>query len=361
MKIIEKVEPFEDISPLILDIFTEDTLFFDIETTGFSAQNTMAYLIGCAYRTDKELHLCQYFAETGNDEISLIEAFLKLSDKFHRFITFHGTGFDIPYLKKRCGFLQIQENFDSFSNIDIYRLVCKVAHLLPLVGKKQKSVENFLGIKRDDLYDGGQLIEVFYDYLRTHDDENEKLLLLHNYEDVLGMTKTLSILSYYELFQDKSTCFDAYQNDSGEVIFSFRLPYPVPKQISKMGKECYLTCNKDTLKILVNVYSGQLYYFHSNYKEYFYLQEEDMAIHKSVAEFVDKKHRQKAKASNCYTKRQGVFLPLFAPLPFPCFLPAYKSKESYIELTQEFLNNKEQVRLYGNHLLNAFFDKSILL
>ena len=33
-----------------------------------------------------------------------------------------------------------------------------------------------------------------------------------------------------------------------------------------------------------------------------------MAIHKSVASYVDASHREKAKAANCYGKKTGMFL-----------------------------------------------------
>ena len=46
-----------------------------------------------------------------------------------------------------------------------------------------------------------------------------------------------------------------------------------------------MTC-QDTLK-----------YFYDNYKDYFYLPKEDTAIHKSVATYVDKDFRQKAKTA----------------------------------------------------------------
>ena len=42
----------------------------------------------------------------------------------------------------------------------------------------QKSLERFLKIERDDLYGGGALIPVFYEFERSADKEAEDLLLL---------------------------------------------------------------------------------------------------------------------------------------------------------------------------------------
>ena len=49
---------------LVTDVFTENALFFDIETTGFSPASTFVYLIGCARRVENQIIIDQYFAES---------------------------------------------------------------------------------------------------------------------------------------------------------------------------------------------------------------------------------------------------------------------------------------------------------
>lgn len=82
--------------------------------------------------------------------------------------------------------------------LDIFKELSPIKPLLCLENYKQKSIEAFLGIDREDKYSGGELINVYYEYLAQKDAEKLSLLLTHNYEDVLGMTKLLSILSYKE-------------------------------------------------------------------------------------------------------------------------------------------------------------------
>ena len=60
--------PFTADNSLAELIFTENSLFFDIETTGFSAARTSLYLIGCAARKENLLIVDQFFAETPADE-----------------------------------------------------------------------------------------------------------------------------------------------------------------------------------------------------------------------------------------------------------------------------------------------------
>ena len=62
--------------------------------------------------------------------------------------------------------------------------------------------------------------------------------------------------------------------------------------------------------IRIPVFLGELKHYYEDYENYFYLPEEDWAIHKSVGCFVEKSHRKKATAKTCYIKKEGVFLPL---------------------------------------------------
>lgn len=52
--------PFTLNDSLTEQIFTEKSLFFDIETTGFSAARTSLYLIGCAARKKNLLIVDQF-------------------------------------------------------------------------------------------------------------------------------------------------------------------------------------------------------------------------------------------------------------------------------------------------------------
>ena len=49
--------------------------------------------------------------------------------------------------------------------MDIYKKIRPYRKLLGLESMKQKAIEQFLGISREDKYTGGQLIEVYRDYL----------------------------------------------------------------------------------------------------------------------------------------------------------------------------------------------------
>ena len=60
---------------------------------------------------------------------------------------------------------------------------------------RQKDQENATGLFREDLYSGGELIEVYKKYLLSGDEHLLEILCLHNKEDVEGMLKLLPLFS----------------------------------------------------------------------------------------------------------------------------------------------------------------------
>jgi hypothetical protein len=66
--------------------------------------------------------------------------------------------------------------------------------------------------------------------------------------------------------------------------------------------DVYLALGGEQAKLRIPLTDGTARLYYKDYKNYYYLPQEDMAVHKSVAGFVDKAHRQKATPDNCYTK-----------------------------------------------------------
>ena len=97
--------------------------------------------------------------------------------------------------------------------------------------------------------------------------------------------------------------------------------------------------------------SGTRKYFFPNYKDYYYLPLEDQAIHKSVGTYVDKEHREKAKASNCYKKKEGIFLPQFSTVFTPSFRREYKDEVQWFEADENLIRDKEKMATYMVHLM----------
>ena len=174
------------------------------------------------------------------------------------------------------------------------------------------------------------------------------------------MLELFPILSYIELFHGQYTIkevqINPYQNlygkDVKELLIILRNDYAVPQQVSCHFNDFFLTIKNNTAQIRVPIYVGELRYFYPNYKDYYYLPKEDMAVHKSVANFVDGDYKERCRSYNCYTRKTGEFLPQYTEIMKPEFKKEVKDKMSYFELTDDFCSSDIMLRRYADHVLD---------
>jgi hypothetical protein len=169
MKHIQREELYFRRDRLSDQLFDEHSIFFDIETTGFSPAHSSIYLIGCVRRKEDTLYVDQFFAEQPSEEAELLSAFFELLKDYHTIISFNGIGFDIPFIKAKCDLLNIKEHLKDYSYLDIFKSISALKFLLKLPNYKQKTIEAFLDISREDQLSGGELINVYQDYVKKPD------------------------------------------------------------------------------------------------------------------------------------------------------------------------------------------------
>ncbi len=353
-----------------LEYSLNKTVFFDIETTGFAAETTYLYLIGCIYHKEDAFTLIQWFSEDPKEEKELISLFFDFLKSYEVLLHYNGSGFDIPYLQRKCELHRLPYSFEALESIDLYKRIAPFKKLLKLDNYKQKSIEAFLKVSRKDVSNGGDLIQVYQSYIGkrhleklrelrspqpektspSEADELLQLLLLHNEDDVKGLVQICPILFYSDLFSKPFHILQAGIDDS-KLSVLFELSFSLPVRVSYGSDMIYFTASEKSAQLTIQTYEGELKYFYDNYKDYYYLPDEDTAVHKSVALFVDKEFRQKAKPSNCYTRRQGVFVPQYSPIQSPVFKHSYQDQLSFIEVHTDFLLKEENLELYVAHIL----------
>lgn len=338
----------------------EEILFTDIETTGLSATTSSIYLIGCCFFENGEWMIRQWLCEDPEEEKALLEDYSSMLTSYTTLIHFNGNQFDLPFIQKRAALHGISICFDTMQGIDIYKRIFPYRYFLRLSNCKQKTLEEFLSIHREDEYSGGELIRVFKAFCKSHDKEAMQLLLQHNRDDVYGMIRLLPILSYTDFLNETLTVRkvetnitkDAFGKEQKELLIYLALSTTLPKPISCHGNDCYFSGRTNDAMIKVPIFSEEMKYFYDNYKNYYYLPHEDMAIHKSVSAFVDPAFREQATAGTCYTRKTGDYLPQWDTLFKPFFKREYHSKLLFFELTDEFKNNREAFSLYASHVLS---------
>ncbi|MCI7129471.1 MAG: ribonuclease H-like domain-containing protein [Lachnospiraceae bacterium] len=307
--------PLHAIHPIISTLLQPGDLFLDIETTGLSRARHQIYLIGMASVVDNNhIYVNQLFSDNPQDEEALLTCFADALQTLEvkRIITFNGNSFDLPFLLERAALHAISLSFEAFELFDIYKEVSRRKNMLQLQNYRQKTVEQFLGICREDKYSGGELIKVYENYVRCPNAEAAHLLQLHNYEDVLGMIDLLAVFAYDEFFSSPahvvSASVENYTDIDGnpaeELIAVLTPPCELPGCLSctQPVSGAYLHAAGKHVRLRVPLFQGMARLYYLDYKNYYYLPAEDMAIHKSVATCVDKAYREKATPENCYSK-----------------------------------------------------------
>jgi len=323
MKHIVKTVPLK--VPVDLTTLAPDgvPLFMDIETTGLSPERNHVYLIGCCYPLTSdpasaeglwEFH--QWFSESPAEEAVILTEFRDFLQPFSTMFHFNGDTFDLPFLHRRAEKNHVAEDFMNRPGVDLLKRCRKLKRLLATPDARLKTLEAFLGLVREDRYTGGELIEVYRNYVKKPDPEAAHLLLLHNEEDILGMPELLPILIYHlllngafhviEVVNTETAAADGTETFSADLLLDLTFPQPVFFR----EDEWHGIIRRNILHLSCETVQEEMKLFFPNYRDYYYLPAEDMAMHKSVAEFVDKNHRQKATKETAYIRHVGTFLPV---------------------------------------------------
>ncbi|MFA5576856.1 MAG: ribonuclease H-like domain-containing protein [Tissierellaceae bacterium] len=171
--------------------------FIDIETTGLDRKREVIYLIGLLYFdwTRESWILNQYFASDLAKEGRLLESFIADLQDFDLLISYNGDSFDLPFIGHRLKKYGLDDKFfQGLGSFDLYRLVRKNNIFLNLPSLKLKSLEQFLGFEREDKYSGLECIGFYYDYMENKDPILRENILKHNFDDLVNMLDTISIL-----------------------------------------------------------------------------------------------------------------------------------------------------------------------
>lgn len=364
MKTIDRL--YKDHKPLypienICD--SSKALFVDIETTGLKKETTSLYMIGCGFYTGDGFFTKLFFAEETGEEENVLREFASFLTGFTHLLHFNGTKFDIPYLLYKAEKYGINDLFENVEQVDVYRLCKPLRYLLFPETMRQKAIEDFMGIKRDDTFDGGQLIPVYKEYEKTKDERLLELLVTHNREDVLGMHLILPVLYYLDL-KDAPLSFEGYELntysdldgcDHEEVIFGFSTDRPFPKSFVAKTDTMYLKASSETGKISIRLplYDTEMKLFFDNYRDYCYLPDEDTVIPKALASSLPKNRYRKAVKENCCRKVKGKFMKQPVPVFTPVFRTEYKDRRRYFRFPEDF--DKKAAEQFGRELINIFF------
>ena len=323
-KINDKLLPYIK----ILEDFYPDKriMMFDIETTGLSPDRSFTYIIGMNMKIDNEWHIVLLFNDDGRSEPEMINVFQEELSKHDILVEFNGDTFDINYIKRRMTFiknklgLSIPDNFGKVQTVDLMKLVRPYKFALGLPNIKQKTIERYLGVDREDKFNGGQLIDVYLNYLMDKSSYSKKLVLQHNRDDMEGM---LYLSRLYSIEAVNAGCFDVSsmetesKNNTLYLIFKINLKYELPQSIFASSSGISFSGEGKCAALKAPVSKNRLKFFFGSSRDSF-------------------------------DEKEGLFISQLGGevKNVPAYKNLLKDKISYVEICDSFLGNSGYVKEY---------------
>lgn len=329
----------------------ENSVFFDIETTGFSASTSFLFLIGALYRQEGSWRLSQWFAEELTEQPVILGEFFRLASRFSTLIHFNGLTFDLPFLREKAAAFHLPCPLDDMESLDLYQRFRPLKKLLDLPRMNQSALEAYAGWQRRDTVSGKAMVSLYQKYAASREPELADQMLLHNHDDMLGMGWVLKLSALRMLFDGMLVSAEAECSGSHLLLYldlAASLPAPL-----KTEKGPYRLRGEKKKGILtIPFLNATLLHFFPDYRNYCFLPLENQAIHKSVAAFVDKEYRVPARPENCYVPKTGCFLPQPFKLFTPAFQREYRDPALFFEYQENFSGQSEALLRYARSILH---------
>ncbi len=366
---MKRLEYCTEMSVIAQNNTPKGAILIDIETTGLKKENAILSIIGCAYYEENLLKVIQLVNDDAvSEEAMLVEFYNLLDMQGGPIITYNGEAFDLPFLKLHSEYNELLSvGIDSHRSHDLYRFLRGFARLYNLEASKQKNWEKFLGIHRLDQIGGKKCIEFYKKYLKTKNIDDLNPLLLHNYEDMKGLAALMELSSLEQFRNSKfkiGGMMEDLLGDKSALTILIELDQELPSPISvETDQGRFHMRDQRSGLVTIPFMQGTMYHFYENYKDYYYLPLEDRAIHKSIGHYVDKDHRQKATAKNCYIKEESIFLPLaqkdkgygfsvnFDQIRLPLYKENYDPPQMYFNF-DDLLKNQEITSEMNQYISN---------
>lgn len=352
MKIVNTAPDIKNSLSAFAGFNWKEALFFDIETTGLDRRRSHLYLIGALWQSEGTFYLRQWFAEKPGDEKAVLQDFLHLASGFARLIHYNGSSFDIPYLVYKCSFYGLDASPLCIESRDLYTCFRPLMPWIAAENRKLKSMEQAVGLQRRDSYSGKDLIELYKKWLQTCDAALLDCLLLHNHEDITGMLHIQRLFSLLALRNGTlPLALDSYKDEADSLTLRLIPAEPLPAAVA-VERECLcLSAKNSGITLRIPKRHGELRLYFPDYRNYYYLPEEDRALHKSVAVYTDPAYRQKATPDTCYERCAGIFLPQWEDSFTPVFRENRGDKTGYFLFDESLPGDRNRLTQYAVQII----------
>lgn len=169
----------------------DNSIILDIETTGVSRTDSSVIIVGII---DSSGNIMQFSIDNIEEEAQLLKTVKPHLDN-RDIITYNGQNFDIPFLKSRYEFFNM-ESFEENSQFDIYRYFITNRLITDIETFNLQDIEKYFTIDRFENFEFEKDRDIYKD-LNNIDLEK---ILLHNKYDIVN---TYKVFEKIETIEDK--------------------------------------------------------------------------------------------------------------------------------------------------------------
>ena len=282
-------------------------LFFDIETTGLSPSSAQIYLIGALCFPKKgPAVLRQWFAASLFEEQELLRSFFAFAAPFRTLVHFNGQRFDLPFLSACSAQYHLPYPLDRKDSLDLYASVAPFRPLFATQKLTQRALEQRLQLTRKDPFDGGELIAQYLSWLTTRDEDLLQNMLGHNAADVSMLPQLLPLLHIPTFFRGRFENTRIFE-DKEDFCITAESAVSLPFSLSRETETMELAATETHIRLRLPRFSGTLYHYFKDYRNYYILKEDGSLLHKTLAAFVDADAREKATKESARLPLTGDF------------------------------------------------------
>lgn len=257
-----------ELEPYVRFLHPDETIL-DINTSGRYWRSSQ--LLELHLMCIKDGQATEYIAvsEKESDEYDMLLLLSESISSFDTVITFNGNAFDLPHLKHKYDAYALPDPFLKKAFRDLFSEYREYAHLLGLPSRK---LDDYAA------YAGAPIAS----------------------SDAVKTLYTLSLDSLTSLFDGNWKLIHSASED-GYLYYTLSVDLPFPKRISLHDQIYHMIAENREIRLSVKITDGKIRKYYTDIKNYVYLPLEGFAIHKSMASFVEKSHKEKAVRENCFS------------------------------------------------------------
>ncbi len=304
MQVCHEKFPLSLPDPQNADLFAEQTVLLDIETTGLKPAYCWIYLVGTIRRGDGHLLLTQHIAETQEEEAALLRTLLQELDAFscRRILSWRGDRFDLPFIQERCRTHELFFDPAAYESVDLFETSKLLPRIYPTADRGLWATADLFGrahpAGRPALGWGREKVGMHREYLKTKDPALLETLRLANRENLLDTLACLPLKTCERLLDAKVSVQRA-AIDGSDLLFEAALAFSVPVSFRLSCSGAYLIVNGSRVKGSLRVRTGRFYYELPDPSKYVYVTDEGVLLPKALAKTVDASRRRKATREDC--------------------------------------------------------------